>query len=109
MDGGRHRYLPRVAGHRCAGGFLTVLFICVPRAYLGFHYPTDLLVGAALGIGITYVMTRDAIRVRYAIPALRWIERYPGPSAMLAFILCLELVTQFDELRRLASGVLKYL
>ncbi|PRX33471.1 undecaprenyl-diphosphatase [Paraburkholderia sp. BL18I3N2] len=85
----------------------TVLFICVPRAYLGFHYPTDLLVGAAVGIGITYVMTRDAIRVRYATPALRWIERYPGPSGMLAFVLCLELVTQFDELRTLASSVFK--
>ena len=87
----------------------TALFICLPRAYLGFHYPTDLLVGAAVGIGITYVMTRDAIRLRYATPALRWIERRPGPSAMLAFLLCLELVTQFDELRTLASGVLKHL
>jgi undecaprenyl-diphosphatase len=87
----------------------TVLFICVPRAYLGFHYPTDLLVGAAVGTGIAYVMTRQAIRVRYATPALRWIERCPGPSAMLAFILCLELVTQFDELRKVASGVLKHL
>ena len=87
----------------------TLLFICLPRAYLGFHYPTDLLVGAAVGIGITYVMTRDAIRVRYATPALRWIERFPGPSAMLAFILCLELVTQFDELRKLANGVFKHL
>jgi len=28
---------------------------------------------------------------------------------MLAFILRLELVTQFDELRKLASGVLKHL
>jgi undecaprenyl-diphosphatase len=87
----------------------TVLFICVPRAYLGFHYPTDLLVGAAVGIGITYVMTRHAIRVRYATPALRWIERFPGPSATLAFILCLELVTQFDELRTLANSVLQHL
>jgi undecaprenyl-diphosphatase len=87
----------------------TVLFICVPRAYLGFHYPTDLLVGAAVGIGITYVMTRDAIRLRYATPALRWIEHRPGPSAMLAFILCLELVTQFDELRKLAAGVIENL
>ncbi|BFG79275.1 hypothetical protein PTKU46_73080 [Paraburkholderia terrae] len=87
----------------------TVLFICVPRAYLGFHYPTDLLMGAAVGIGITYVMTRDAIRVRYATPALRWIELRPGPSAMLAFILCIELVTQFDELRKLAGGVVKNL
>ncbi|BCF94304.1 phosphatase PAP2 family protein [Paraburkholderia largidicola] len=87
----------------------TVLFICVPRAYLGFHYPTDLLVGAAVGIGITYVMTRDAIRLRYATSALRWIEHRPGPSAMLAFILCLELVTQFDELRKLAAGVIENL
>lgn len=87
----------------------TVLFICVPRAYLGFHYPTDLLMGAAVGIGITYVMTRDAIRVRYATPALRWIELRPGPSAMLAFILCIELVTQFDELRKLAGGVIQNL
>ncbi|MFP3558040.1 phosphatase PAP2 family protein [Paraburkholderia sp. SIMBA_049] len=87
----------------------TVLFICVPRAYLGFHYPTDLLMGAAVGIGITYVMTRDAIRVRYATRAVRWIELRPGPSAMLAFILCIELVTQFDELRKLASGVIKNL
>ncbi|WP_025596419.1 phosphatase PAP2 family protein [Burkholderia sp. WSM2230] len=86
----------------------TVLFICVPRAYLGFHYPTDLLVGAAIGIVITYAMTRDAIRARSAAVLLRWIERYPGPSGMLAFVLCLELVTQFDELRKLASSVLAH-
>ncbi|REG49646.1 undecaprenyl-diphosphatase [Paraburkholderia sp. BL6669N2] len=87
----------------------TALFICLPRAYLGFHYPTDLLVGAAVGIVIAYVMTRDAIRVRYATPALRWIERHPAPSGMLAFVLCLELVTQFDELRTLASSVVRNL
>ncbi|MCC8395646.1 phosphatase PAP2 family protein [Paraburkholderia sp. MMS20-SJTR3] len=83
----------------------TALFICVPRAYLGYHYPTDLLAGAAVGIGITVLMTRDALRARYATPALRWMERYPGPSAALAFILCLELVTQFDELRKAASSI----
>ena len=84
----------------------TALFICVPRAYLGFHYPTDLLAGAALGIVITLVMTRDTVRVRYAPAMLRWIERYPSASATLAFILCIQLVMQFDELRNLASGVL---
>ncbi|WP_027214822.1 phosphatase PAP2 family protein [Burkholderia sp. WSM2232] len=87
----------------------TVLFICVPRAYLGFHYPTDLIVGAAIGIVITYVMTREAVRARTSAVFLRWVERYPGPSAMLAFVLCLELVTQFDELRKLASRVLAHI
>ncbi|MBB5508315.1 phosphatase PAP2 family protein [Paraburkholderia atlantica] len=87
----------------------TAVFICLPRAYLGFHYPTDLLVGAAVGIAITLILTRDAIRTRYATPMLRWIERHPGPAAMLAFILCLQLVTQFEELRALACGVFRHL
>ncbi|SAL71349.1 PA-phosphatase like phosphoesterase [Caballeronia udeis] len=87
----------------------TAIFICVPRAYLGFHYPTDLLAGAAIGIAITYVMTRDSVRTRYATPLLRWIERYPGPSSMLAFVLCLQLITQFDELRKLVSSISKHL
>ncbi|HEY2021451.1 phosphatase PAP2 family protein [Paraburkholderia sp.] len=87
----------------------TVLFICAPRAYLGLHYPTDLLVGAAMGIAITFFMTRDAIRKRIAAPTLRWIERYQASSATIAFILCIQLVTQFDELRHLAKGVFDHL
>ncbi|WP_233847647.1 phosphatase PAP2 family protein [Paraburkholderia sp. HD33-4] len=87
----------------------TALVICLPRAWLGFHYPTDLLAGAAVGVVITLVMTRDAVRARYATPMLRWIERYPGPSATVAFIVCIQLVTQFDELRKVAGGLLKHL
>ena len=87
----------------------TALFICFPRAYLGFHHPTDLLAGAAIGIAITFLMTRTPIRTRYATPCLRWMERYPGPASVFAFLLCFELVTQFDELRRLASAASKAL
>lgn len=87
----------------------TAIFICFPRAYLGFHYPTDLLVGAVIGVAITYVMTRDAVRSLYATQSVLWIERNPGPSSMIAFVLCLELVTQFDEIRRLLSVASKVL
>ncbi|KVO25658.1 phosphatase PAP2 family protein [Burkholderia ubonensis] len=80
----------------------TIVFICVPRAYLGFHYPTDLLAGAAIGVAITWLMTRDAIRAHYAPPVLRLIGRFPAPAYTLAFLLCFELVTQFDELLTLA-------
>lgn len=85
----------------------TVLFICLPRAYLGFHYPTDLLAGAAIGVAITYVMTRDAVRRYTAAPALRWTMRFPGQASMLAFLVCFELVTQFDDLLRLMHSVIK--
>lgn len=84
----------------------TAVFICLPRAYLGFHYPTDLLAGAAIGVAITYLMTRDAVRKRTAAPILRWTMRAPGVAAMIAFLVCFELVTQFDDLLRLAHSVL---
>ncbi|AOK21202.1 phosphoesterase [Burkholderia cepacia] len=81
-----------------------VVFICVPRAYLGFHYPTDLIAGAAIGIGIAWLLTRDAIRSRFAPPVLRLIGRFPAPAYTLAFLLCFELITQFDELLTLAQS-----
>jgi len=85
----------------------TALFICLPRAYLGFHYPTDLLAGAVLGVAITYVMTRDALRRRTAAPVLRLAMRFPGQASMLAFLVCFELITQFDDLLRLMHSVVK--
>jgi undecaprenyl-diphosphatase len=85
----------------------TVFFICLPRAYLGYHYPTDLLAGAAIGIVITYAMTRDPVRRRTAAPVLHWTMRFPGQASMLAFLVCFELVTQFDDLLRLMHSVVK--
>ncbi|QGZ59139.1 phosphatase PAP2 family protein [Paraburkholderia acidiphila] len=83
-----------------------VLIICLPRAYLGYHYPTDLIAGGVIGVAITWLMTRDIIRKRTAKPALRLVTRFPGPSAALAFLVCFELVTQFDDLLRLTHSVL---
>jgi undecaprenyl-diphosphatase len=87
----------------------TAIFICLPRVYLGWHYPTDILAGAAIGMTITWIMTRDAVRTRFAVPILRGMYRFPGPSYALLFVVCFELVTQFEELLVLGRSVLKWL
>jgi undecaprenyl-diphosphatase len=87
----------------------TAIFICLPRVYLGWHYPTDVLAGAAIGTTITWIMTHDAVRTRFAAPILRWMHRFPGPSYSLLFVLCFEFVTQFEDLLTLGRLVLRSL
>lgn len=87
----------------------TAIFICLPRVYLGYHYPTDILAGAAIGVAITWALTRDPVRRRIAGPILHWARRSPGPVYMLAFLLCFELITQFDDLLRLVHSTAKVL
>lgn len=96
--------------YRVAGVFAllyTVLFVLLPRVYLGLHYPTDVLAGLALGIIFVCLGTRDAVRVRIAAPVLRAFERWPAPSYTFAFILCFELITQFDDVRVVLGAIRK--
>jgi membrane-associated phospholipid phosphatase len=85
------------------------ILICLPRVMVGLHYPSDVLVGAALGIAVGCVMSLARIRTRVAAPMLAAAQRYPGVFYALAFILSFELATQFDELRALVQGVTRVL
>ena len=48
-----------------------VLLNCYSRLYLGVHYPSDILAGAALGAAIGYGMGLLAIRIMRRLPAAR--------------------------------------
>lgn len=80
-----------------------IAFICFPRVYLGMHYPTDILAGAALGIVICLLFNQHALRERIAAPVLDWSVRYQGVFYACIFVLSFELASQFDELRRLTE------
>ena len=79
----------------------TIVVICVPRAYLGIHYVSDVLGGIVLGIAFMAIFcpllgrTRIPDRV-VAFSALRPELFYP-----LAFIVTFELSILFYDLRQL--------
>jgi undecaprenyl-diphosphatase len=85
-----------------------VFFICIPRVYLGLHYPTDVLAGMILGVGVTCIVTRKPIMERFAPAIVRLIDRYPKISYAFLFVMLFELATMFDEPRQLAEAVFRH-
>jgi membrane-associated phospholipid phosphatase len=104
------------------GGFLTALFllswrtalpatlgvivlILLPRIYLGFHYPSDVVLGTVLGVGCAMIAillfhhTRPVGRISDAI--LRFKDHRPATFYALAFLFTLEYATLFEDVRHL--------
>jgi len=67
------------------------LFIAFPRLYLGMHFPSDLLAGAAIGLGYAWLMQREVVRKHVWRPILIWEATKPHifypPMLLLTFII----------------------
>lgn len=84
-----------------------VLVICMARVFVGLHYPTDVIAGALLGVLTCLVLTRPPLRERISAPFLFWSERYRGLFHVGMFLLSFGLITNFDEIRTVASSLMK--
>ncbi len=77
--------------------------ICFPRVYLGYHYPTDILVGMMIGLLCAYGFNLAAPRRWFAAPVLRWERSSPPSFYMALFFLTFQFATMFNSLRDSAS------
>lgn len=86
--------------------FWSLLAICLPRAFLGYHFATDILVGALIGI-ITMQAAFAVLRPRLlARPLLRWESAHATSFYCAAFLASLELAVLFQDVRQLVSDSL---
>jgi len=91
-------------------GILSYLYvlgvICFPRVYLGYHFPTDILAGAIIGILITFVISLKRISRPITRKVFEFSSRHSGLFYMLTFLLIYEMSTLFGEIR--ATGIYIY-
>jgi undecaprenyl-diphosphatase len=81
--------------------------ISLPRIYTGIHYPTDILVGALLGIGIAFLAKVSSLR-NIASVALNYLGRRPAYLYCLLFMLTFETAEMFDSLRQIGVLGIKF-
>jgi undecaprenyl-diphosphatase len=86
-----------------------LLFILGPRVYLGLHYPSDVIVGALIGI-VTVLIANGLLRASALTGGmLRWARRHPGAFYGIAFLVSFEISTLFESFRavgRLAAKLI---
>ena len=76
-----------------------VLLICLPRIYLGIHYPTDIFAGIVLGVGVSYVVCLPRVRSVLGQPVLNWIDRFPALSGAFFFFYTCQISNAFGWVR----------
>jgi len=85
--------------------FHVLIVICLPRLYLGIHYPSDILGGALLGIGIACLTRITAIRDSIAQPGMRWEESHPASFYASIFLATTQISELFGSVRQVARFI----
>ena len=84
--------------------FLWLAFVESSRAYIGAHYPSDLIGGAALGAALVWLVQLPAAARWLAARVVGWARLSPSLFYAGAFILSYQVATIFGDIRNLSGG-----
>src|SRR5215475_11718757 len=97
---------------RLVGAFVFLyvcIAICYPRLYSGIHWPTDIILGALIGMGTACLSNISAIRNSANSLSSKWLEKSPGSFHACFFLWTYQIATLFTGARDIASVAYKAL
>lgn len=87
----------------------TFLFIAIPRIYLGLHYPSDIILGAIVGIIIAVLGNIYISKNKYINLIVVWSNSKPHLFYPLFFLGTYQFTDMFNSSRDLAKVLFKFL
>lgn len=81
------------------------VLICLPRFYLGLHYPSDLALGAAVGLTGAWLCNREPVMRITSVPVLALGQRHVGLLHAALFLVTYQIAAMFGDTISLAKEV----
>lgn len=79
----------------------TLVVICVPRVYLGYHYASDIIAGAILGLAMMAIIQRSLRNWTFVARIVSWESSHRAIFYGAAFFLTYETTILFYDVRQL--------
>jgi undecaprenyl-diphosphatase len=96
-------------GSRRLGGFCyawALFVVCLPRVYSGYHYASDILAGAVLGVASVALLPARALGAAMLTRVGHWDRKHRNAFYAAAFVVSYQLVTMFADIRRPLAALL---
>jgi undecaprenyl-diphosphatase len=81
------------------------IWVCLARIYVGIHYPSDIVIGIAVGIVCTYAMMKLGTE-RMGNAVLSFEQDHPSWFYAAMFLVTFEFAFLFDDVRQFMRGAL---
>ncbi len=82
---------------------LSIFCVCLPRVFMGLHFPSDIFGGATIGVLTTLALQAQRVRVPASRLILKMEQRYSGAFYALMFLATFEIARMFDDIREPVS------
>jgi undecaprenyl-diphosphatase len=86
----------------------TTFLVLLPRVYLGIHYPTDILAGAAIGVGIAFLANQKNIKGLLAQRTFQFMDRHPGLFYTFFFLFMYQVADWFRGVVYVISVIIRH-
>jgi undecaprenyl-diphosphatase len=81
----------------------TLLAICLPLLYLGYHWASDILAGAVVGVALVLLLSRLIGATGLPNRVVRSSAMHPSAFYAIAWLVALEIAVRFDAVQAFFS------